>query len=62
LVILKLKKTHVGASRRESIKGVEVHIGGNPKSDNFQALISKTLRGSTMAGRGSQNMTDESVG
>jgi len=52
------KKTRLDASEAEFMKGVEVHIGGNPKGDNCEELISKRLRGCNGRG-GSQNVTDE---
>jgi len=62
LDIQKFKKTHLGEVEREPRKGLEVRIGGNPKCDNCEELISKRLRGISMAGRGSQNMIDQTVG
>jgi len=44
------------------MKGVEVRIGGDPKADNCEEQISKRLRGGSMAGGGSQNIMDETVG
>jgi len=58
----KFKKTRLGASQRESMKGVEVRIGGNPKGDNSEKQISKRLRRGSMSGGGSQNVMDETVG
>jgi len=62
LDVPKFKKTALGASERESIKGLEVHIGGDPKGDNCEEQISKRLGGGSMAGGGSQNVMDETVG
>jgi len=62
LDVPEFKKTRLDASERESMKGVEVHIGWNPKGDNCEQLISKRLRGSSMAEGGLQNVTDETVG
>jgi len=62
LDVPKFKKTRLGASERESMKGVEVRIGGDPKDDNCEEQISKRLRGGSMAGGGSQNVMDETVG
>jgi len=62
LDVLKFEKTRLGASERESMKGVEVRIGGNPKGDNSVEQILKTLRRGSIAGRGSQNVMDETVG
>jgi len=45
----KLKKSPFGTLERESLKGVEVHIGGDPKGDNCEALISKRLIWGSMA-------------
>ena len=61
LDVPKFKKTRLGASERESMKGVEVRIGGDPKGDNCEEQISKRLRGASMAGGGSQNVLDETV-
>jgi len=58
----KFKKTLLGASERESMKGVEVRIGGDPNRDNCEEQISKRLRGGSMAGGGSQNVMDKTVG
>jgi len=44
------------------MKDVEVRIGGDPKGDNCEEQISKRLRGGSMAGGGSQNVMDETVG
>jgi len=44
------------------MKGVEVRIGGEPKGHNCEEQISKRLRGGSMAGGGSQNVMDETVG
>jgi len=44
------------------MKGGEAHLGGNPKGDNCKKLISKRLRGGSMAEGGLQNVTDERVG
>ena len=55
------KKTRLGASEHESLKGVE-RIGGDPKGDNCEEQISKRLRGGSMAGVGTQNVMDETVG
>jgi len=62
LDVPKFKKTRLGASERESMKGIEVRIGRHPKGDNFEEQISKRLRGGSMAGGGSQNVMDEMVG
>jgi len=62
LDVPKFKKTRLEASERESMNGVEVRIGGDPKSNNCEEPISKTLRGGSLAGRGSQNVMDETVG
>jgi len=62
LEVPKFKKTRLGASERESMKGVEVRIGGDPKGDNCEEQISKRLHGGSMAGGGSQNIMDETVG
>ena len=56
------KKTRLGGSVHESKKGVEVCIGGDPKGDNCEIQILKRLRGGSMAGGGSQNVMDETVG
>jgi len=40
LDVPKFKKTGLGASERESMKGVEVRIGGHPKGDNCEEQIS----------------------
>ena len=58
----KFKKTRLGASERESMKGVEVRIRGDPKGDNCEEQILKRLRGDSIAGGGSQNVMDETVG
>jgi len=50
LDVPKFKKTRSGASKRESMKGVEVGIGGDPKGDNCEKQISRRLRGGSMAG------------
>ena len=50
LDVPKFKKTRLGASKRESMKGVEVRIGGDPKGDNCEEQTSKRLRGGSMAG------------
>jgi len=44
------------------MKGVEVRIGGDLQVDNCVEQISKRLRGGSMAGGGSQNVMDETVG
>jgi len=62
LHVPKFKKTHLGASERESMKGVEVRICGDPKGDNCEEQISKRLGGGSMARGGSQNVMDETVG
>jgi len=62
LIVPKFKKTGLGVSEHESMKGVEVRIGGNPKGDNCEAQISKRLQGGSMARAGSQNVMDETVG
>jgi len=62
LDIPKFKKTRLRASERESMKGVEVRIGRDPKSDNCDKQISKRLRGGSMARGGSHNVMDETVG
>jgi len=62
LDVRKFKKTCLGASERESMKGVEVRIGEDPKGDNCETPISKRLRCGSMAGGGSQNVMDETVG
>jgi len=62
LDVPQFKKSPLGASERECIKGVEVRIGGDPKGDNCEEQISKRLRGGSMAGGGSQNVMDETVG
>jgi len=46
----KFQKTRFGASECESIKGVEVGIGRDPKCDNCEEEIWKRLRGGSMAG------------
>jgi len=60
LDVPKFKKTCLGASERESMKGVEVRVGGLT-GDNCEEQISKTLRGSSMACVGSQNVMDATV-
>jgi len=45
LDIPKFKKTCFGASECESMKGLEVCIGGDPMGDNCEEQISKRLRG-----------------
>jgi len=50
LVVPKFKKTGLGGSERESMKDVEVRIGGNPKGENCEEQISKRLRRGSMAG------------
>jgi len=62
LDVPEFKKTRLGALERESMKGVEVRIGRDPKGDNCEEQISKRLRGGSMAGGGSQNIMDERVG
>jgi len=62
LDVPKFNKSPLVASEREYIKGVEVRIGGDPKGDNCEEQISKRLRGGSMAGGGSQNVMDETVG
>ena len=49
LDIPKFKKTPLGASQCESMKGVEVSNGGDPKGDNCEEHISKRLRGGSLA-------------
>jgi len=44
LDIPKFKKTGLGGSEGESMKDVEVRIGGNPKGENCEEQISKRLR------------------
>jgi len=44
------------------MKGVEGRIGRDPKGDNCEEQISKRVRGGAMAGGGSQNVMDETVG
>jgi len=58
----KFKKTRLGALEPESMKGVEVGIGGDLKGDNCGEQISRRLSGGSMAGGGSQNVMDETVG
>jgi len=58
----KFKKTRLGASEHESMKRVEVRIGGDLMGDNCEEQISKRLRAGSMAGGGSQNVMDETVG
>jgi len=43
LEVAKFKKRSLGASERESMKDIEVRIGRDPKSDNYEELISKRL-------------------
>ena len=62
LDVPKFKKTRLGASEHESMKGVVVRIGEDPKGDNCEEQISKRLRGGSMARGGSQNVIDETVG
>jgi len=62
LGVPKFKKTRLGVSERESMKGIEVRIGGDPKGDNCEEQVSKRLRGGSMAGGGSQNVMDQTVG
>jgi len=62
LSIPKFKKTRLGVSEHESMKSVEVCIGGNPKGDNCEEQISKRFQGGSMARAGSQNVMDETVG
>jgi len=62
LDVPKFKKTRLGASERETMKGVDVRIGGDPKGDNCGEQISKRLRGGSMAGAGAQNVMDKTVG
>jgi len=45
LDVPKFKKTGLGASKRASMKAVEVRIGRDPKGDNCEELISKRVRG-----------------
>jgi len=62
LDVPKFKKTRLGASERESMKAVEVRIGGDQKGDNCEEQISKRHPGGSMAGGDSQNVMDEMVG
>lgn len=61
LDIAEFKNTSVGVLEFESVKGVEVHIGGNPKGHNCEEPLSKRLRSGSMAGGDSQNLIDETV-
>jgi len=60
--ILKLEKTRLEGSERESMNGVELLIGGDQKGDNCAEQISKRVRGGSMARGGSQNVIDQTVG
>jgi len=62
LAVPKFKKARLGASEHESMKGVEVRIAGDLKGDNCEEQISKRLRAGSMAGGGSQNLMDKTVG
>jgi len=62
LDVPKFKKTPLGASERESIKGIEVRMGGDPKGDNCEEQILNRLRVGSMAWGGSQNVMDKTVG
>jgi len=43
LEVAKFKKRSLGVLERESMKDVEVHIGRDPKSDNYEEQISKKV-------------------
>jgi len=58
----KFWKTCLGASEHESMKGLEVRIGRDPKSNNCEEHRAKSLRRGSMAGGGSQNVMDETAG
>jgi len=45
LKVLEVKKTGLEASEFESMKAIEEHIGGNPKGDNCEQVISTRLGG-----------------
>jgi len=62
LDVPEFKKIRLGVSELESMKGLEVHIGGDPNGDNCEKLISKRLHGGSMAWRGSKNVMDAMVG
>jgi len=62
LDVLEFKKICLHASKRESMKGAEGHIGGDLQGDSCGELIFKTLPRGSMAGGCLQNVTNETVG
>lgn len=62
LDVPEFKKIRLHASKLESIKGAEGHIGGDLQGNSCGELIFKTLPRGSMAGGGLQKVTNETVG